>query len=68
MLIEDTHVIMDAIKSHPGWSADVEYYGDDQQSQDKLRNAVRRSDAYISRIDPGIYDNYTESKYHQVWK
>ncbi len=48
-----------------GWSAAIEFYADHDRAA-LLRRVAAGSDAYISRVNPGSYANYTESLYFDM--
>ena len=48
-----------------GWDASIEFYADHDRAA-LLRRVAAGSDAYISRVNPGSYANYTESLYFDM--
>ena len=60
----DSGPLVDAFRKH-GWNASIEFYADDDR-RGLLRKIAASSDAYISRVNPGQYENYTESLYFDM--
>ncbi len=48
-----------------GWNATIEFYADHDRAA-LARRVAAGSDAYISRVNPGSYANYTESLYFDM--
>ena len=60
----DSGPLADAFRKR-GWNASIEFYSDADR-KDMLRKIAASSDAYISRVNPGQYDNYTEALYFDM--
>ncbi len=62
--IRDSGPLLDAFQKR-GWNASIEFYTDADRIE-LLRKIAASSDAYISRVNPGQYENYTESLYFDM--
>ena len=60
----DSGPLADAFRRR-GWTAAIEFYSDPERTA-ILRRVAASSDAYISRVNPGSYANYTESLYFDM--